>query len=359
MAVFECPAFDAHESLHFRYDADTGLRAIIAIHSTVMGPAAGGCRMWKYASEAEAIADVMNLSRGMSYKNVMADLPLGGGKAVIIGDSHQDKTGELFEAFGEFVDSLGGRYITAEDVGVNVADMAAAARRTRYVSGLPKAAEGDAAGGDPSPKTARGVYLGIAAAVRHALKRKSLDGVSIAVQGLGGVGYNLCRELHEAGARLEVADIRADRVEQVADEFGAVPVGTDEILLREVDVVAPCALGGAITEAVARSLRARVVAGGANNQLRTPQAGEVLHARGILYAPDYVINAGGIINVAAEYLASMSEREVMKKLEGIAERLTAIFVESEKHDTPTYIVADRMARDRLREARKKAKTDKG
>ena len=322
-----------------------------------MGPAAGGCRMWKYDNEADAIADALNLSRGMSYKNVMADLPLGGGKAVVIGDSRKDKSGELFQAFGRFVDSLGGRYITAEDVGVNEADMSAVARATRYVSGLPKKDEGDAAGGDPSPKTARGVFLGIRAAVRHALDRKDLDGVSVAVQGLGGVGLHLCRELHEAGAKLLVADIHADRVERAVDEFGARAVDVETILLQEADVVAPCALGGILTVDRVDALQTKIVAGGANNQLRTADAGERLHARGILYAPDYVINAGGIINVAAEYLASMSEREVIEKLDGIADRLAEIFEQSANSDTPTYVVADRMARDRLREAAKARDAD--
>ena len=218
-------------------------------------------------------------------------------------------------------------------------------------------AGGDAAGGDPSPKTARGVFLGIRAAVRHALDRKDLDGVSVAVQGLGGVGLHLCRELHEAGAKLLVADIHADRVERAVDEFGARAVDVETILLQEADVVAPCALGGILTVDRVDALQTKIVAGGANNQLRTADAGERLHARGILYAPDYVINAGGIINVAAEYLASMSEREVIEKLDGIADRLAEIFEQSANSDTPTYVVADRMARDRLREAAKARDAD--
>src|SRR5712671_4004095 len=275
MEIFDLREFDGHELIVFGHDPATSLRAIIAIHSTALGPAAGGCRMWPYATTAEAVCDVLRLSRGMSYKNALAGVPFGGGKAVIIGESRKAKTPELFEAFGRLVDSLGGRYVTAEDVGTTSADMASVARATRQVAGLGRA-PGEA-GGDPGPKTALGVYLGIKAAVRFRLGRQDLQGLRVAVQGLGGVGYHLCALLAAAGAQLRVADVRA----------AAVPV--EEVLAEEVDVLAPCALGAVLTAQSIPRLRARIIAGAANNQLAQGQDAEALRAAGILYAPDYVI----------------------------------------------------------------------
>src|SRR5215472_1951633 len=251
MEIFDMREFDGHELVVFGHDARTGLRAIIAIHSTTLGPAAGGCRMWPYGSTAEAVADVLRLSRGMSYKNAMAELPLGGGKAVIIGDSRKGKTPELFEAFGRLVDSLGGRYVTAEDVGTTTTDMSNVARATRYVAGL-GAAPGEA-GGDPGPKTALGVFLGIKAAVRFRLGRADLNGVTVAVQGAGGVGYHLCRLLAGEGAQLSVADVRPSAVQQVCDELTARALSADEVLAADVDVLAPCALGAVLdSQSIAR-----------------------------------------------------------------------------------------------------------
>ncbi len=350
MSVFKNAAYDGHEFVHFAHDPDTGLRAIIAVHSTALGPAAGGCRMWPYASDADALTDALRLARGMSYKNAMAELPLGGGKAVIIGDARHEKSPELFAAFGAVVDGLGGRYVTAEDVGVNEADMATVATATRHVSGLPKT-DRDSAGGNPSPKTARGVFVGIRAAARAAFQRSDVAGLSVAVQGLGGVGYNLCRELHAAGARLVVADLNTAVVEQACDEFAARAVPVDEILFEAVDVVAPCALGGILNADSIPRLKARVIAGGANNQLLTDADGLALHQRGIVYAPDYVINAGGIINVAAEYLESMDEDTVWEKIDAIEGRLLQIFDEARGHDMPTNAVADNLAQQRIRLAR--------
>jgi leucine dehydrogenase len=345
MEIFGLREFDAHEQVVFGHDAATGLKAIIAIHSTTLGPAAGGCRMWPYASTAEAVADVLRLSRGMSYKNAMAGLKFGGGKAVIIADAKKSKSPELLEAFGRFVDSLGGRYVTAEDVGTTTADMASVARATRYVAGLGRA-PGEA-GGDPGPKTALGVYLGLKAAVKFRLGRDELSGLSVAVQGVGGVGYHLCRMLSAAGARLFVADVRPGAVQRVVDEFKATAVPVEDILGTDVDVLAPCALGAVLNAASIPRLRALVVAGAANNQLAQGQDGGALSAAGILYAPDYVINAGGIISVAREYYGGATEAQVIEDIQGIPQRLTEIFERARRENRTTAAVADQMARERL------------
>jgi leucine dehydrogenase len=344
MEIFDMREFDGHETVVFGHDAPTGLRAIIAIHSSVLGPAAGGCRMWPYATTAEAVADVLRLSRGMSYKNALAGLPFGGGKSVIIGDSRR-KTQELFEAFGRLVDSLGGRYVTAEDVGTTLADMSNVKRTTRYVAGL-SAAPG-AAGGDPGPKTALGVYLGIKAAVKFRLGRTDLKGATVAVQGVGGVGYHLCALLAAEGARLSVADVRPAAVQRVCEEFKARAVSVDEVLALEADVLAPCALGAVLNAQSIPRLRARVVAGAANNQLAQGQDGTALMSAGVLYAPDYVINAGGIISVAREYQGGASETQVNADIEGIPARLTQIFERARQENRPTNAIADQMARERL------------
>jgi leucine dehydrogenase len=344
MEIFDMREFDGHELVVFGHDAPTGLRAIIAIHSSVLGPAAGGCRMWPYATTAEAVADVLRLSGGMSYKNALAGLPFGGGKAVIMGDSRR-KTPELFEAFGRLVDSLDGRYITAEDVGTTLADMTNVARATRYVAGL-SAAPG-AAGGDPGPKTALGVFLGIKAAVKFRLGRTDLEGATVAVQGVGGVGYHLCGLLAAEGARLSAADVRPAAVQRVCEEFRARAVSVEEVLSLEADVLAPCALGAVLNAHSIPRLRARVVAGAANNQLAQGQDGTALLAAGVLYAPDYVINAGGIINVAREYQGGGSEAQVTADIQGIPVRLTEIFERARRENRPTNAIADQMARERL------------
>jgi leucine dehydrogenase len=342
LSVFQHVSFDDHERVVFCSDPASGLKSIIAVHSSELGPAAGGCRMWPYGSDEDAIKDVLRLSQGMSYKNAMAGLPLGGGKAVIIGNSREDKSEDLFKAFGGFVDSLGGMYITAEDVGINVSDMEIVATRTEFVSGLPHAS--GTAGGDPSPKTARGIFHGIKAAVEHRLGRKDLEGLIVAVQGVGNVGYHLCRDLIEAGAGLIVADIDEQLVSRAVEEFGARAVASNEILLQKADVLAPCALGGILDATSIPGLNVSVVAGGANNQLATEADGDTLRNRGILYAPDYVINAGGIINVAYEYLGLGDEREVMARLEDIGGRLTEIFQAADAQGLSTNRVADTMAR---------------
>jgi len=353
MEIFDLRDFDAHELVVFGHDAPSGLRAIIAVHSTALGPAAGGCRMWPYESTAAAVADVLRLSRGMSYKNAMAGLAFGGGKAVIIADARRPKTPELFEAFGRFVDSLGGRYITAEDVGTTVSDMASVARVTRYVSGLGAAPGG--AGGDPGPKTALGVFLGIKAAVKAALGRGDLEGVRVAVQGVGGVGYHLCGLLCREGVELAAADVREAALQRVCDEFRARPVPAEEVLSAEADVLSPCALGAVLNGESIPRLRARIVAGAANNQLaHEGPDGEALKAAGILYAPDYVINAGGIISVSHEYHGGSTEAAVIAAIQGIPARLTEIFERARRENRTTNAVADEMARERLgRPARKR------
>jgi leucine dehydrogenase len=348
--MFDHPDFDAHEKVLFVNDAATGLRAIIAVHSTALGAAAGGCRLWSYASDADAVTDALRLSRGMSYKNAMADLPMGGGKSVILGPVATEKREAVLEAFGRAVDTLNGQYITAEDVGVSVADMQVVARTTKHVSGL--SASAGKSGGDPSPFTARGVRVGIESAVRAGLGRSELAGLSVAVQGLGHVGMYLCQELYDMGVNLVVADINPARVSEAQMRFGAVGVSVDDILTQPVDVVAPCALGGTISEYAARYMRAGVVAGAANNQLLTPEAGRILGERGILYAPDYVINAGGIIMVQGEISGDNDAELIRARVDAIGPRLDAIFATARSENVITNEVADSMARAKLDAARR-------
>jgi leucine dehydrogenase len=345
MGVFEMPDFDRHEDVVFHHDIRTGLRAIVAIHSTVLGPAAGGCRLWPYASSTDAVTDVLRLSRGMSYKNAMAGIAFGGGKAVIMADAKRPKSPDLLEAFGRFVDSLGGRYVTAEDVGTTTADMENVAKQTRYVCGLTRS--GAAVGGDPGPKTAIGVHLGIKAAVKFRLGRSDLQDVRVAVQGVGGVGYHLCRLLAAEGAKLSVADVRAAAIERAVDEYHATPVSAPDILLQDVDVFAPCALGAVLSAQTIAHLRAKVVAGAANNQLALDRDGQALHAAAVLYAPDYVINAGGIINVFHEYYGVSSAAQVLGAIAAIPARLTDIFERSRRENRPTNAIADELARARI------------
>jgi leucine dehydrogenase len=342
MAVFDDPAFDDHERVVFCRDAATGLNAIIAIHSTALGPAAGGCRLWQYDSADAALHDVLRLSQGMSYKNAMAGLKFGGGKAVVLKSPDFETSDALFEKFGEFVEKLNGDYVTAEDVGMSMEIMEMIARKTKHVAGLPPKA--GQAGGDPSPKTAFGIYKGIEAAVRFRLGKDSLKDLTVAVQGAGHVGYYLCRYLSEAGAKLIVADIDDARAQRVCDEFGATKSGIDEILFQDADVLAPCALGAIIDEQSIPKLKISIVAGGANNQLKTRADGQRLSDAGILFAPDYVINGGGIINVYCEYTGGYSDDQVMDLVAAIGPRLTKIFEEAKESGKPTNVVADDHAR---------------
>jgi leucine dehydrogenase len=345
MEIYAKREFDGHELVVFGHKAAVGLHAIVAVHSTALGPAAGGCRMWPYPSTDAAVVDVLRLSRGMSYKNALAGLPFGGGKAVIIADAHTPKTPELFEAFGRFVDSLGGRYITAEDVGTTTADMENVRRATTFVSGLGRKA--GEAGGDPAPKTALGVYLGIKAAVKIRLGRTDLSGVSVAVQGVGGVGYHLCRMLAADGAGLRVADVRPVAVQRVCDELKAIEVPAGSVLSEDVDVFAPCALGAILNARTIPLLGASIVAGAANNQLAEDKDGLALQHAGVLYAPDYVINAGGIISVAREFQGGSTEAEVTAEIYGIPARLTEIFERARRENRTTNAVADQMAQERI------------
>ncbi len=329
--------FDAHEKLHFVTDEATGLKAIIAIHSTHLGPAAGGARFWHYAEDAEALKDALRLSRGMSYKNAMAGLAFGGGKSVILADQERSKSPELLAAFGCAVDGLAGKYVTAEDVGMNVADMIEVSRHTQFVAGLP--AEGGEVGGDPGPHTSLGVFLGLKAAVKRALGRDDVSGLHIAMQGAGSVATGVALHAAAEGARISVADIDEAKAGKLAQATQGKVVGTDEILGLEADVVSPNALGGILDEQSIAALRAPIVAGGANNQLATDADGMRLKQRGILYAPDYVINAGGIINVCTDGDASL----VRRRIEGIPQRLEQIWAESEASGRDPASVADAMA----------------
>lgn len=341
MTAWDLPDFDDHEGVHLFRDRASGLTAIIAVHSTALGPSAGGVRFWHYPDRTDAVTDALRLSRGMSYKNAMAGLPMGGGKGVILADAALTKTPAMLEAFGRAIDSLGGRYVTAEDVGIAEADMIAIARGTRHVSGLP-VGEGRA-GGDPGPFTAYGVYLGVRAAYRRATGKSDLGGAHVAIQGVGSVGGGLARHLAKDGAKLTLADINADRVRALARDLGAQVVDAAEIMDVEADLFSPNALGAILNADGIARLKAPVVAGGANNQIATPADVARLHARGILYAPDYVINAGGIINVALEYLGQGDREEVNRRIEQIPERLDAIWDESASGGLPAAQVADAMA----------------
>ncbi len=341
-SIWDLPDFDDHQSVHFFRDTDSGLTAIIAIHSTHLGPAAGGVRFWHYSDDERAVIDALRLSRGMSYKNAMAGLPIGGGKAVILSAKDGAKSPEMLRAFGRAIDSLGGAYTTAEDVGMTDDDMVVISEETRHVSGLPVAS--DAAGGDPGPSTALGIYLGIKAAARRALGKDSLEDVHVAIQGTGSVGGGTARRLAADGARLTLADTNAARVSALADELGATVVGVDEILAVEADVVSPCALGAVLTAETIAGLNCAIVAGGANNQLATPEDGQRLHDRGVLFAPDYVINAGGIINVGLQFLGHGDRKEVEKRVGQIPDRLEQVWQESDESGDPASEVADRMAR---------------
>lgn len=343
MGVFEHAEFDNHESVHFFHDTHTGLKAIIAVHSTALGPGAGGTRRWKYESDADAVTDVLRLARGMTYKNAVAGLKFGGGKAVILASEDAPKSPELFRAFGRAVDSLGGRYVTAEDVGCSVDDMRYVREQTEFVSGLPH--DEGVAGGDPSPWTAIGCYEGILAAIEARLGKDSVSGLRVAVQGVGHVGIHLCRLLHEAGAELIISDVNEDHLKLVTNEMPATIVPPGELLFADVDILAPCALGNILTSSTIPKIRASIIAGAANNQLATAADGARLAERGILYAPDYVINAGGIISVAGEYYHTSSEDQVREDVGRIRERLDLIFKEASETGRPTNEIADELARN--------------
>ena len=338
---WDYPDFDDHEIVHVATDRETGLKAVIAVHSRHLGPGAGGVRFWHYEEPGEAVRDVLRLSRGMSFKNAMAGLPLGGGKAVILADPARTKTPELLAAYGRIVESLGGAYVTAEDVGITVPDLVQVSKHTRYIAGLP-VGEGEV-GGDPGPHTSYGVFLGIKAAVRRALGSETLEGLHIAIQGAGSVAGGVARRAAEEGARISLTDIDRARAERLAEETGATVVAPEEIMTIEADVLSPNALGAILTADSIAALRVAVVAGGANNQLATPEDGQAIHQRGILYAPDYVINAGGIINVSTEYLKDGDQETVKRRIGQIPVRLDQIWDESAATGRNPAEVADAMA----------------
>ena len=344
MTVFSNLSFDDHEHVVFCHDKESGLKAIIAVHNTNLGPAVGGCRMWNYESDDEAINDVLRLSRGMTYKNALAGLTMGGGKSVIIADKNKIDREKLFRAFGRAVHQLGGKYYSAEDVGVSTSDIMTALKETPYMAGL----EGKS--GDPSPFTALGTYLGIKAAVKHQKGLDSLKGLKISVQGVGHVGYYLCKHLHEEGAELFVTDINQDNLDKVEKDFNAVVVAPEDIYKQDVDVYAPCALGATINDQTLPQLKASIVAGCANNQLAEARHGERLKEMGILYAPDYVINAGGIINVSFEQ--DYDEAKSTAKVEKIYDTLLEIFKKSDDQGRTTNVIADEMAREIIQAAAK-------
>ena len=343
MGVFSAIDYNHHEQVVFCSDKESGLKAIIAIHSTKLGPALGGCRMWNYASEQEAVTDVLRLSRGMTYKASIANLQLGGGKAVIIGDPKTMKTPELFHKFGEFIELLNGRYITAEDVGTSVQDMGLIPETTAHVVGLDKAHGGS---GDPSPFTALGLYHSIRAAVAYKLQQRSLEGITIAVQGLGHVGSQVCRLLHEEGAKLILTDLDKRLATEMGQVYGAHVVDSDEIYSVDAEVFVPCALGAVINDFTIPQMHFEVISGAANNQLERRDHGEMLYERGILYAPDYVVNAGGLINVYYEGPDYDVER-VRRHVEGLHDTLLVVFRKSEELGISTSEAADRLAQERL------------
>lgn len=324
-------------------DKNSGLKAIIAIHDTTLGPALGGSRMWTYASEEEAIEDALRLARGMTYKNAAAGLNLGGGKTVIIGDPKKDKNEEMFRAFGRYIEGLNGRYITAEDVGTTEYDMDLIHLETEYVAGI---SSGDGTSGNPSPVTAYGVYVGMKASAKEAFGSDSLKGKKVAVQGVGNVAYALCEYLHEEGAELYVTDINEEAIKRAVDNFGATAVGLDEIYGLDVDIYAPCALGATVNDDTIPQFKCKVIAGSANNQLKEDRHGDKLHEMGIVYAPDYVINSGGVINVADELIGYNRER-AMKRVAGIYDTIEKIYEISKRDSIPSYQAADRLAEERI------------
>ncbi len=337
MSVFSSPSFDHHELVTFTEDTASGLKAIIAVHNSNLGPAVGGCRMYPYANDADALEDVLRLSRGMTYKSALAGLPLGGGKAVIIGDHRKHKSKALLEAMGDFINAQGGKYVTAEDSGTCVDDMKVIGSRTEFVSGVD---ESQSFGGDPSPFTAYGIYCGMKAALAHKLGSDKLDGIKVAVQGAGAVGRYLSELLIKEGALVFVADINQDNLDR-AVELGATQVSVDDIIGLDVDVFAPCAMGAVLNDESIATLKASVVAGGANNQLANVSHGEMLRARGILYAPDFVINAGGIIEI--HHQISGTPELSNAHVERIGETLREIFKLSDEQSVSTVAVAEQLA----------------
>lgn len=339
LSLFSLPDETPHESVECVADKASGLRAIVAIHNSARGPAFGGCRMYRYPSDTAALVDAQRLSQGMSLKNALADLPFGGGKSVILLPNAPFDRTALFRAFGRAIERLNGRYITAEDVGTTTSDMLTVGQHTRYVSGI--AREDGRFGGDPSPKTAWGVFVAIDEAVKTVLGRGSLDGVRVAVQGLGAVGASLCGFLYAAGARLIVADVRSERVEEMVVRYGAVGVSTEQILSIDAEVFSPCAMGAILTSQTVNVVRAAIVAGAANNQLADPSVDILLQERGIIYIPDFLVNAGGIVSVAREYLGGAQEATVLEEVGRIRLRVAELLARmTSSGDAPNSIAIE-------------------
>ena len=348
MEIFKSLAHDEHEQVAFWSDKVVGLRSIIAIHDTTLGPAIGGVRMHPYKSEEDALRDVLLLSKNMTYKSAAAGINLGGGQGVIIGDPVKDKNELILRSFGKFVESLNGRYITAEDVGTTVEDMEIVRYETQFVTGLSRAVGG---GGDPGPVTAIGLVHGILACVERVFGKKSLEGFSVAIQGLGSVGYNLAQELFNRKCKLLVADVDSSKVKLAEEEFGAEMVSPDQIYDVKADIFSPNALGGVINDQTIERLKVKIVAGAANNQLEDGRHGDVLHRKKILYAPDFVIGAGGLINVVNE-LEGYSQERAIKQASGIYEILTRVFERSEKENIPPHEAANLLAEERISQVKK-------
>ncbi len=344
MAIFEHLDARNHEQVVFCSDKQSGLRAIVAIHNTTLGPALGGTRMWMYATDEDALTDVLRLSRGMTYKAAVAGLNLGGGKAVIIGDPNKDKTEAMFRAFGRFVEGLAGRYITAEDVGTNVRDMEFVRMETKYVTGIDKALGGS---GDPSPVTAFGVYMGMKASMKELTGNDSLKGKKVAVQGAGHVAEYVCRHLKKEGAKVFLTDIYREKAERVGRDTDAQVVDPDSIYDVDADVFCPCALGAVVNDNTIPRFKVKIISGGANNQLADESRhGQMLIDRGIMYAPDYAINAGGLINVYNE-LEGYSQERALKQAEGIYDTMLTIYAMSKRDKVPTYEASNRLAEQRI------------
>ncbi|MEN9335601.1 MAG: Leucine dehydrogenase [Bacteroidota bacterium] len=347
--VFGQLSFDNHEQIVFCHDKDTGLKAIIGIHNTVLGPALGGTRMWKYNNEWEALNDVLRLSRGMTYKSAISGLNLGGGKAVIIGDAKTDKNPELMRKFGEFVNSLSGKYITAEDVGMVTADMDTVRDVTPYVTGISEARGGS---GNPSPVTAYGVYMGMKAAAKYQFGSDDLAGKKVLVQGIGHVGETLVSHLCNEGALVQIVDLSEQRLEEVSKKYGATIYTGEDMYSADVDIYAPCALGATINDDTVYKIKAKVIAGAANNQLANENVhGPILQERGIVYAPDFLINAGGIINVYGE-IANYGKEEAMRRTENIYNTTLEIFDYAVKNNLTTQKAAMAIAENRIEQRRK-------
>ncbi|MEW6047727.1 MAG: Glu/Leu/Phe/Val dehydrogenase dimerization domain-containing protein [Bacillota bacterium] len=347
MEVFETVArLGPHEQVVFVHDPGRGLKMIIGVHDTTLGPALGGCRIWPYRSEQEALVDVLRLSKAMTYKNSIHGLTLGGGKAVVIADPRTDKTPALLQAIGDAVNRLEGRYITAEDVGTNSDDMRSVRSATAYVAGLPETS------GDPSPFTALGVFRGIQACAQAVWGSPQVEGRRVAIQGVGSVGFNLARHLVQAGADVTVTDIRPEKVKRAVDELGVKAVEPERIFDVECDIFSPCALGGVLNDETIPRIKAPIIAGAANNQLGEVRHGDALHARGVLYAPDYVINGGGVINVAEELTPEgYSAARARAKVERIYDRVLEVIELSRRRNIPTHRAADELAMRRIEEAR--------